>query len=181
MENTINDILLILDYIIYRNDNDVYKRYLNKEYNYNIEYISPIKITLIPKVLFVLTDNIKENYNDKILMFYITLLYKIHSTNINKLRICTIDHTNMATVKHYKHEKRVSIIRGNTLNLSNGTDFEIWIYTDQCTKNGNENIQYVDSIDSISNIVSYRIIIAHSKKISSKLFDNLSIKIFLKD
>ena len=47
--------------------------------------------------------------------------------------------------------------------------------------NGNENIQYVDSIDSISNIVSYRIIIAHSKKISSKLFDNLSIEIFLKD
>ena len=87
MKDTINNILAILDYIIYRNENGVYGKFLNKKYDYAIEYISPVNITIIPKVLYVLTDNIKENYNSKILNLYISLLYNIHNMYHNNIKI----------------------------------------------------------------------------------------------
>ena len=131
-------------------------------------------MTIIPKVIYILTDNIKENRNSKILTLYIKLLHRIHNMYHNNIKIYNIEHNNMNNVEHMNNKKKISIIRGNTLTLSNDADFEIWIYVD-CM---NEKLLKIQS-DPITDIVGYRIIIAHSNKIKKILDDNLSIKIYV--
>ena len=177
MQDTIKEILSILEYIIYRNKNIMYEKFLNKEYDYSIEYISPIKVTIIPKVIYILTDNIQENRNSKILDLYISLLYNIHNMYHNNIKIYTIEHNNMNIIEYTNNKKEISIIRGNTLTLSNDADFEIWIYVDQLD-NKNDKLLKIQA-EPTSDIIGYRIIIAHSNSIKNLLDDKLSIKIYV--
>ena len=169
-------VLQIIDYILYRDNTNLSKEHLNKTYNYNIEYIEDIDITIIPKVLYILTDEIKDDYNKTVLELYINILYNIHKEYNNNIKINSIEHNNMGTVKSNNDERIVSIIRGNTITLSDDNDYEIWIYTDKNKQDKNE--QFVNSLESTSHMVTCRIIIAHSNKLS-KTLDNMSIILYL--
>lgn len=177
MEKVIDDILSIFDYIIFRKENDVYKKYLNKEHNYNIEYISPISITIIPRTIYVFTDRITDNYDSCILKFYVELLYKIHQ-NINKRTVPTINRNNIGAVEKIQSQKKISIIRGATLYPLKGTGYEIWIYADDFSSN-DSNLRFIN-VEYTSKAVPYRIIICKSCEVESKI-DNLSITIYLEE
>ena len=173
----IDIILSILDYILYRKENETYKKYLVKYYNYNIPYISPIQIIIIPRTIYIFTDNIKDNYTQKVLKYYIDLLYNIHK-KINKSKIKILEYHNMCTVKAFQDKKNISIIRGNTLSNLNESDYEIWIYIDSsCSKNMTKH--FTNNIDT-SNIDSYRIIICNSSIITN-LNEKMSVSIYLDD
>ncbi len=176
MQDTIKEILSILEYIIYRNKDLAYEKFLNKEYDYSIEYISPIKVTIIPKVIYILTDNIQEDRNNNILKLYISLFSQIHNMYHNNIKVYTAEHNNMNISEYQKDKKEISIIRGNTLTLTSDADFEIWIYVDMVDKN--DKLPKIQ-VDPTTDIMGYRIIIAHSDKIRNLLDDKLSIKIYV--
>ena len=175
MNNIIGDVLSILDYIVFRQENDIYKKYTNKQYNYGIEYISSIDITIIPRTIYIFTDNIKNDYEDKVLKFYIDLLYKVHQC-INKSKIPVLENTNVGLIKSIGRDKKISIIRGATLYPLKGTDFEIWIYIDELPKNEERQSS---SCDFNSNVLPYRIIICRSTELSTRPNEDLSIIIRL--
>ena len=175
MDNIVEDVLSILKYIIYRTDTKIHEKFLKKWHDYHIEYISPVRVTIIPKVLYVLTDNITDNRNSKILNLYISLLYNIHNMYHENAKIYTAEHNNMGTVETMVAKNEVTIIRGNTLTLSSDVDFEIWIYVDQVSDG--DAVPKIQ-MDPNADIAGYRIIIAHSSKIRKMMNDNSSIKIY---
>ena len=76
MNDTIEQVLSILRYIMYRKKDTICESILNKKYDYSIEYVSPISITIIPKVIYILT---KYNNNRIIIIRYIYILYSCNS------------------------------------------------------------------------------------------------------
>lgn len=176
MNNVIEDVLSILDYIVFRKDNNIYKKYTDKQYDYGIEYTSSIDITIVPRTIVIFTDNIKENYSDKVLKFYIELLYRVNQS-INKHKIPVLENSNVGKITCMGRNKTISIVRGVTLYPMRGTDYEIWIYVDELPKSEGQ----FTVAEYSSSIIPYRIVIGRSTKLNADLNEDLSVCIRLND
>ena len=179
MSKTINEVMGVLNYIFTRDENEYYHKHLKKVYNSSIEYISNVDIIIIPKIIFILTDNIKEDYNNKVLNLYISLLKNIHSKYNKNTKICTMEYYPSNYIDHIDNKREITIIRGNTLTLTHDSDFEIWIYTDSPKDNINTTENINNQTDITNNMNSYRIIISNSNNIKKMLDDDLSVKIYI--
>lgn len=157
MEIIIKDIISILDYTIYKKESGAYKKYVNKRVDYNIEYVSPIDITISPKVIYIFTDNIKTNYNDRVLKFYIELLYNIHQ-NIDTRIVPSFVNSNIGMIKNFEGGSKINNIRGIASYPVNGIDYEIKIYNETAV---------------------YQIIICRSTVLKIKPVETLSVVIII--
>ena len=153
------EVMNILNYIMYKKKNDTYKKYLIRDIKYDILFSECIQVKIIPRCIYIFTDNIKDDYNNRILDFYIKLLHNIHKEIINP-----IDITNYCSICNiYKYcFKYPLIIRSNSIPTNKG--YEIWIYIDKETE--------------MSELEYYKIIITNSKDV---VIEDTSITIFLKN
>jgi len=180
MEDTINNILDTINHIIHKRENNTYKEVLTKKYDCNIEFVSPIEVTVIPRTIYVFTDHIKIDYQNKLLNFYIKLLHKIHN-DIDKSGIKVVEYLNVGSTTFSNNQRLISLIQADSNSFfTNSYDYIISIFTDKLYKS-EINPHHFGDTTSVSDINICRITIGQSHKISNNFDTNLSVSINLND
>ena len=177
--DTINEIISTLNYIFHRNLDP--PSILYKSIDHNISYTLPIDVIVIPKIIYIFTDNIKsDNRNGAILNFYIELLKKIHN-NINKNNIYYSDKNSTCRIIKDVFDKEITLIHGdwssqNLHNIQSDNKYSIRIYSDTHLQNTEPTYYHLGNVESISDINNCIINICHSKEVDIK---NKNLSVFL--
>ena len=140
MKDTLDIVLGILDIVLLNKYDEKYVKYITKVIDYGVEYVEPIKLLLVPKKIYITTNDLAENYKYseyvKIINNFCTnLIYEIQKKYIhNHEDIQTLNTSTMGLIRNNNTTfinnvscRKLADYINIAINLSNNINIDIVI------------------------------------------------------